>query len=122
MAGRPVEEIFKSQMCRRISIISSDMKPKMVTDAAQAEYISECEEILQRVSSRLQLLEEGIVSAEVLGDLYRDIHTLKGSAFLFGYTGIGAIAHAIEAGLEPIRRFSMRPSASFTRPITSSMV
>jgi two-component system chemotaxis sensor kinase CheA len=39
-----------------------------------------------------------------INSLYRDVHSLKGSAQLFGYSGIGRLSHAMESALEPVRR------------------
>lgn len=82
----------------------------MANDNILAEFIAECEEIIQRVSSCLQAMEAGPVKAENLDCLYRDMHTMKGSAFLFGYAQIGAVAHALETCLEPIRRMKLHAS------------
>lgn len=72
-------------------------------DIAMGEFISEAEEIIIRVNANFEKLENGSASHEVIDSIYRDIHTLKGSAQLFGFTSIGLIGHALEACLEPIR-------------------
>ncbi|MGZ3702670.1 MAG: Hpt domain-containing protein, partial [Bdellovibrionota bacterium] len=77
------------------------------SDIALGEFFSECEEILQRVSSALQSMEAGPQSAELVGSIYRDMHTMKGSAQLFGFKRIAQIAHALEASLDPVRKFGM---------------
>ncbi len=75
-----------------------------VSDAAFHEFSAECEEILVRVSSVLGTLEREKSTGAGWGEVYRDIHTLKGSAFLYGYNKLGGVAHAMEATLEPYRR------------------
>jgi two-component system chemotaxis sensor kinase CheA len=78
-------------------------------DEAIAEFLAESEEILARVSANLLRLQKGECTSENLDELYRDMHTLKGSAQLFGYNSIGIVAHAIETCLDPIRKFRIVP-------------
>lgn len=80
-----------------------------LTDAAVTEFISECEEILTRVNDNLTLIEKNSFTAETISELYRDIHTMKGSAQLFSFNDIGNIAHALEACLDPLRKKQRRP-------------
>ncbi|MGZ3795146.1 MAG: hybrid sensor histidine kinase/response regulator [Pseudobdellovibrionaceae bacterium] len=74
-------------------------------DSALSEYISECREILQRVNNILAELEKGALGDQRIDALYRDFHTLKGTAQLFGFQEIGQIAHILEASFGPIRKF-----------------
>jgi two-component system, chemotaxis family, sensor kinase CheA len=73
-------------------------------EAALNEFFTECEEIIQRVSHALGKLETSPSDKELLDSLYRDMHTIKGTAQLFGFKNIALISHAIEACLEPIRQ------------------
>ncbi len=75
-----------------------------ISDSALAEFIAESEEIIQRVSANLGSLEKGDSSLQLLDALYRDMHTMKGSAQLFGFQRVGKLAHAMEASLGPVRR------------------
>lgn len=77
-------------------------------ESALAEFFSECDEILQRLSFKLTEKEnEESKKKEFIGSLYRDMHTLKGTAQLFGFRLISQIAHVMEASLEPIRRLNL---------------
>jgi two-component system chemotaxis sensor kinase CheA len=71
-------------------------------DAAFAEFLAECDEIVERVSQHLQVLEKEH-QKETVDALYRDFHSLKGAAFLFSAANLGQIAHAMESSLEPVR-------------------
>lgn len=82
-------------------------------ETAFAEFYAECDEVIQRVTSHLQRLEQGQITQDLVDSLYRDIHTLKGSSQLFGFQNIGLVAHAMEASLEPIRRHLIIPNSSF---------
>jgi two-component system chemotaxis sensor kinase CheA len=72
--------------------------------AALAEFFSECEEIIQRVARNLQELEKNGYSEALIDALYRDVHTFKGSAQLFGFEKLGKLAHAMEASFGPARK------------------
>ncbi len=71
--------------------------------SAVEEFLSECGEIIERVSSALAKLEASPQSHGLLNDLYRDMHSMKGASFLFGYVKIGEMAHAMESSMEPLR-------------------
>ena len=73
-----------------------------------SEFLSESEEILQRLSINLQKLEGAEALNGEVDEIYRDVHTLKGSAFLFGYKQIGNVAHAMEASLDPVRKLNIK--------------
>jgi two-component system chemotaxis sensor kinase CheA len=83
------------------------VEPPVTKDSNSAsaldEFVSEGCEIIERVSSMLALIEKKLYRKDDLNDLYRDVHSLKGAAYLFGFTSIGDIAHAMESSLEPLR-------------------
>ena len=76
----------------------------MVSDEVLGEFLSECEEIIQRVSSAFSIIEKNEHDFELLDAVYRDMHTLKGSSYLFGFTNIGQLAHVMETCLDPLRQ------------------
>ncbi len=75
-----------------------------IPENALAEFYAEADEIIQRVTSLLSHAESKGLTDDSVDSLYRDIHTLKGSAQLFGFKNIGLISHALEASLEPVRK------------------
>jgi two-component system chemotaxis sensor kinase CheA len=75
-----------------------------IPENALAEFFAEADEIIQRVTSILSQAESKGLTDDSVDSLYRDIHTLKGSAQLFGFKNIGMISHALEASLEPVRK------------------
>lgn len=79
----------------------SDVKDDL--ELGLKEFWQECDDLGERISSNLALMEKGEFTNAVVDELYRDIHTLKGSAFLFGFNPIGNIAHVMETRLEPVR-------------------
>lgn len=79
-------------------------EPAGVSEAALNEFMSECEEISQRLSLGFGKMEkEGFVQGSI-DSIYRDAHSLKGSAHLFGFKDLGDLAHAIESSLERVRQ------------------
>ena len=67
------------------------------------EFLTNCYEYLEKISKALQLFESGNSSAEVLNEMYRSIHSLKGDAYLFSFQSVGDVAHAMESALAPLR-------------------
>lgn len=110
MLRGPVEGLRQSNEVAALSVVASppiEDKPatKMeIPDSALNEFVCECEEISQRVSINFSAIEKGAVPQDVIDSVYRDIHTLKGSALLFGFEQLGTLAHSLESVLEPVRR------------------
>ena len=77
---------------------------------ALGEFAAEANEIVSRVTNQLQLVERG--EACDIDAVYRDMHTLKGTAQLFGFREIAHLAQAMEAVLDPIRRYGSNFSES----------
>ena len=74
-----------------------------VPQSAVDEFVAESEETVDRLSRNLQAMEAGSSSKELIDEIYRDVHSLKGSAFLFSYNNLGQVAHAMESSLERVR-------------------
>ena len=73
-------------------------------EAAFQEYLEECQEMLDRISTNLTEIQKNGLNKDQLASIYRDIHTIKGSAQLFGFLKIGRLAHALETCLDPVRK------------------
>lgn len=71
--------------------------------SALSEYFLECEEITTRFCHSIELFENANISTEQINSVYRDMHSLKGAAYLFGFKGLGDLAHEIESFLDFIR-------------------
>jgi two-component system chemotaxis sensor kinase CheA len=80
-------------------------------DEAIQEFINECSEMLERISVTLTDIERTGPSPDKYSSIYRDIHTIKGSAQLFGFNQIGTLAHAMEATLDPVRKGRLQLSS-----------
>ncbi|NRB81207.1 MAG: chemotaxis protein CheA [Saccharospirillaceae bacterium] len=73
-----------------------------MNDALQTFY-AESEELLEKMDSALLLVEGGDNNDEVLNDLFRSAHTIKGSAGIFGLFHIVNFTHIIENVLDNVR-------------------
>jgi two-component system, chemotaxis family, sensor kinase CheA len=74
---------------------------------AREEFLAEAQELVERMARDLLLLDQsqrrGDASPEVLNDLFRGVHTLKGLAGMFGFQVVGRLAHVLEDLLEHLR-------------------
>ncbi len=79
-----------------------------IDDSSQSDdsisiYINESRELLQDVESTLLSLESDPNDSELIDQLFRSIHTIKGSAGLFGLDEIIAFTHIVENILDNMR-------------------
>ena len=103
--------------------VQAVLPPEM--QGAVQEFFVEADEILERVFKNIHVLEiqinERLQDPEKANrmsfkkrpefeELFRDIHSLKGSAYLFSFVQLGEIAHGVEAQLEFLRIHEVVPS------------
>ncbi|MGE0383787.1 MAG: chemotaxis protein CheA [Gammaproteobacteria bacterium] len=75
----------------------------MNLDAAVQMFHAESDELLQRMESTLLQLQSSPQRTEVVDELFRAVHTIKGTAGIFGYDAIVAFTHDVETLLDRIR-------------------
>jgi two-component system, chemotaxis family, sensor kinase CheA len=68
----------------------------------QQEYIEEAKQVLKSLENSLLELEKS-PDPEQLNNVYRYLHTLKGSAGMFGYTHVERLSHELEYVYSDIR-------------------
>lgn len=73
---------------------------------------SEASEILDSSDVILQRLREEPSSAELLNNLRREMHTLKGSSRMAGFMPVGDLAHAAESILDALGKGSLQGSTA----------
>ena len=84
-----------------------------------AEYIEESREHLSHVEQIfVEIQKTGEVSPGSINDLFRAIHTIKGSAGFLGLTGIGTLTHTMESLLDSLREGRL----SMTEQITEALI
>ena len=84
----------------------------MSRDPALDTFLAECAELLSAMESVLLRCEQGSTDAEMINELFRAAHTIKGSAGLFGLESIVAFTHVVESVLDRARSESLPISAA----------
>ncbi len=76
-------------------------------DGMRDEFLAEAQEIIEALSRDLLVLDQshkdGEVGPDLINEVFRAVHTLKGIAGMFGHAELGAIAHALEDLLDDLR-------------------
>ncbi len=71
------------------------------------EFLAEVQEIIESLSRDLLLLDQaqkdGLSQPDLVNEVFRGVHTLKGIAGMFGYRRLGALAHTLEDLLDDLR-------------------
>lgn len=119
LAGKSVE--FSFELTQVAPLAPESPRPSGVSQAAVDEFVAESDEIVERVSKSLQQVESGQYGRDTIDGLYRDIHSLKGSAYLFSFANLGALAHAMESSLEKVRNATHAPSGPLLDALFKSL-
>ncbi|MCR9142917.1 MAG: chemotaxis protein CheA [bacterium] len=77
-------------------------------------FVQECDELLEEMERTLLRLEQDINDPEAIHILFRAVHTIKGSAGMFGFDRVATFTHETESLLDTIRTGGM--------PFTSDLV
>lgn len=72
-------------------------------DEFKATYFDECSELLTELEEQFMAIEEGDQDPERLNAVFRAIHSIKGGAGAFGFTGLVGFAHSFETLLDFVR-------------------
>lgn len=75
-------------------------------------FIEEASEIIEKLDIDIVNLEESPDDKDLLNELFRGVHTLKGSANSFGFTRLGKFVHAFEDVLDFYRNSNTPPDSS----------
>lgn len=73
---------------------------------------SESEEIFDRVEELLLRLEQSPGDDELLHEIFRGAHTIKGNAACLQFDGLTAFAHVVESVLENLRSGTAQPTGA----------
>ena len=73
-------------------------------------FIQEAKEQLEIITQSLLELEKNPKNQEVVNEIFRAAHTLKGSSGMMGFTDIQELTHKMEDVFDSIRRGLMKPS------------
>jgi two-component system, chemotaxis family, sensor kinase CheA len=83
-------------------------------DEIIAEFLVESHENLDQLDSDLVALEQDPTSRELLGGVFRTIHTIKGTTGFLGFGHLEALTHAGESLLSKLRDGELRLTAEIT--------
>jgi two-component system chemotaxis sensor kinase CheA len=76
-------------------------------DKARDEFFSEAQELIDGLGRDLLLLDEALkkdrFEPELINDVFRGVHTLKGLTGLFGATRMSGLSHQLEDALDDLR-------------------
>jgi two-component system chemotaxis sensor kinase CheA len=72
-------------------------------DEFKATYFDECSELLAELEEQFLAIEAGDKDPERLHAVFRAIHSIKGGAGAFGFTGLVKFAHSFETLLDFVR-------------------
>jgi len=78
------------------------------------EYLTESEELLERMDQDMVLLEEHPQDAEILNRIFRALHTIKGTSGFLGFDAIVRLSHQAEEVLNNLRRGEIQVTAEIT--------
>jgi two-component system chemotaxis sensor kinase CheA len=75
-------------------------------------FIDESKDNLQKLNESLLKLEENPDNLDLLNDIFRVAHTLKGMSKTMGYNDIGDLTHNMENVLDPMRNGTLKATPS----------
>ena len=85
------------------------------------QFLSEARDVLEQVGERLLALEKTPDNAEVIGELFRLVHTLKGNSGLFEFPLLTRVVHVAEDVLDHVRDGELSIDAAVIDELLSSM-
>ena len=77
-------------------------------------FVPEAQEYLETISSCLLRMEKDPTNKDTIDQLFRAVHTLKGSAYTVGFQAIGDLTHHMEDIMSAIRDGKMQAMAELT--------
>src|SRR5882757_4419851 len=84
------------------------------------EFLTESEELLQRMDQDMVLLETQPQDAEILNRIFRALHTIKGTSGFLGFDEIVRLSHQAEDVLNLLRRDEIRVTTAIMDALLQS--
>jgi len=99
--------------------------PKHPSDKALKEFVSEAEEILEKVDSAIDIMEnslpDGKISPELVNETFRGMHSLKGLSGMLGLEDINKTSHSLENLLDKLRLGKIALSEEFVKILSKGV-
>lgn len=90
----------------------------MSLDSARQAFLAEVAELLQSMEDALLALEDDPENPESLNEVFRAMHTIKGTGGVFGYDAIVDFTHTVETLMDRVRSGRV----PLTRPLIATLV
>jgi two-component system chemotaxis sensor kinase CheA len=74
-----------------------------ILDRHKQAFLEEAREILVELESSLLALNESPEDSELVGQVFRSMHTIKGSGAMFGFDELAAFTHHLETAFDEVR-------------------
>lgn len=84
----------------------------MIPDEYLQTFVIECRELLEQMEEALLIVEIEGDDPEIINAIFRAVHTIKGSAGMFGLDAIVAFTHAAESVLDRVRSSDIAMNSS----------
>ena len=107
LAALPAEPLVADRGDAELSGVEH-WQPQLAEDMVAA-FLDECAERTEGLSARLLELEERGADAELVSEIFRDLHTLKGSSGFAGLKKLNRLAHVAEDCLGELRSGERAP-------------
>ncbi len=85
------------------------------------QFILEARECLEQIGQRLLDVEKDPTRTELLNDLFRQVHTLKGNCGLFEFKALEMVVHAGEDLLDRVRNGTLRYGPALADALLEAM-
>src|SRR5215470_4297566 len=76
-------------------------------ESSKKDFLSEAEELLEELTSDLQVLEDSVkrknVRPDLINKIFREFHSLKGISGMLGFQAVSNFTHELENLLDHIR-------------------
>ena len=90
-------------------------------NALLQQFINESRDFLQSISELLLQLEQSPQDQQIIVELFRSVHTLKGNSGLFEFTAMTKVLHAAEDLMDKVRDSRLAFSAELADQLLDSM-
>jgi two-component system, chemotaxis family, sensor kinase CheA len=84
-------------------------------------FLQEAEEVLQLLDEDIVKLEKEEGNSNLLNEIFRAAHTLKGSSAMLGHQRMSKVAHAMENVLEGLRKGTLKANPQLVDALLSSL-
>lgn len=97
-------------------------------EAARDVFLEETAELLEQLEESLLALEEDPDDNELVGSVFRALHTIKGSGAMFGFDRVSTFTHEVETAFELVRSGDLKISGELidltlaSRDVIRSMI